>query len=145
MTKATIPALFKTFPAFGSRSLGFDNLFETLDRLTAMDTPAYPPYNITKTSDENYQITVAAAGFKKDEVTIEHNKQELVIKTYMVRNGDSDAVFIHHGLALRDFTLKFKIADDVEVADAKFEDGLLTVNLKHIVPEEDKPKLIPIL
>jgi molecular chaperone IbpA len=146
MTKTTVPALFKNFPSFGARSVGFDDLFDALDRFTAMDAPTYPPYNITKTGEADYQITVAAAGFKKHEIVIEQSKEELHIKAVMGKvDGDKDIAYIHRGLALRDFSLKFKIANNVEVTEVTFDGGLLVVNLKHVVMEELKVKQIPIM
>lgn len=140
-----VPALFKYFPNFGARTVGFDHLFDMMDRISA-DVPNYPPYNISKFGDDSYKIEIAAAGFDKEEITIEYIKNDLVVKASSKEQEGSDQVsYIHRGLAMRDFVLKFKIADDVEVKEAKFENGLLIIDLKAIVPDEGKPKQIPII
>ena len=142
MSTKTLPNLYKNFQSLGSQSIGFDPLFEALSQFTTAGVPSYPPYNITKSGDTSYQIVVAAAGFSRDEITIEHDDHELSIKSHKAPSDDKP-MFIHRGLALRDFHLKFKVADDVEVIDATFVDGLLSVNLKHIMAIT-KPKMIPI-
>lgn len=131
---------------FAARTVGFDQLFNALDTLKSGDIPKYPPYNIVKTSEDDYQVVVAVAGLSKDVIKVEHDKQELVISHTLPETvkPENEPVFIHKGLAARDFTLRFKLAADVEVIDATHENGLLTVNLRH-VSVKDKPKLIPIM
>lgn len=141
----TSASTFKTLPGFSSRFLGFDDLFDVLDRLAYEKVPTYPPYNIVKKQDD-YQIIVAVAGFSKDEIVVEKRKNELVVFSTKPADGaQEEVVYLHRGIAKRDFELKFRLADNVEVLGAKQENGLLIIDLKHVVPEEDKPKQIPIL
>lgn len=141
----TCTSTFKTLPGFSSRFLGFDDLFDVLDRFAYEKAPSYPPYNIIKKQDD-YQIIIAIAGFSKDEIVIEKRKNELVVFSIKPANENSqdNVVYLHRGIAKREFELKFKLADNVEVLGAKQENGLLIIDLKHIIPEEDKPKQIPI-
>ena len=131
---------------FAARTVGFEQLFNTLDAFRASDIPKYPPYNIVKTGEGDYQVVVAVAGLSKDDIKVEHDKQELVISHTLqpaTEPAEIEPMFIHKGLAARDFVLRFKIAADVEVTDATHENGLLTVKLHHVTSKE-KPKLIPI-
>lgn len=147
MTKTLPTSLFGTeLLPFAARTVGFDQLFNVLDSLKMSDIPKYPPYNIVKTSEDDYQVVVAVAGLSKDVIKVEHDKQELIISHTIVdtEKTENEPVFIHKGLAARDFSLRFKLAADVEVIDAVHDNGLLTVNLRHI-NTKDKPKLIPIM
>lgn len=103
----------------------------------------YPPYNVQKFSDDDYQITIAIAGFSKDdvEITVE-NGLLTIVGDIPELVGDSD--FLYRGIANRDFKLRFTLADYVEVKEAKFKDGLLDLSLKRNVPEAMKPKTIEI-
>lgn len=146
-TKSAVPSLFQTFPMFSSRSVGFDDIFESLNAFVNSDSSTYPPYNITKTGDV-YKIVIAAAGFSKEDIFVELDKNELIVKSKIVVATDEepgDTTYIYRGLARRDFILRFKVADNVEIGEAKFRDGLLTISLTHIQPEDKKPKLIPIM
>jgi molecular chaperone IbpA len=117
-----------------------------MDKLATTNIPSYPPYNIIRIAPDQYQIVIAAAGFSKDDITINKIKNELHVKSQSneERADQKDIVYIHKGLATRDFTLKFNLADDVEVVEANFENGLLKIELQHTLPEEEKPKRIPI-
>jgi len=114
-----------------------DQLFQTKSGTN------YPPYNIKKTTDTNYVIEMAVAGFSKEEIEIQTEGKTLTISGN-IENIDDGAEVIYSGLALRPFTRNFSIADQVQVLDAELVNGVLKVKLEKIIPEEDKPKTIKI-
>jgi molecular chaperone IbpA len=128
-------------------SIGFDRMFDRLvDEVTSgASVTNYPPYNIIKTSDTDYAIQVAVAGFSKDDIEIETKENTLVVKS---KEKDSEIVdeveYLHKGISNRAFTRSFTIADDVEVKGASYENGLLVITLERIIPEAKKPRLIEI-
>ena len=126
--------------------IGFDRLFNEAERGFANSIQSnYPPYNILKTSDDDYVIEVAVTGFKKDEITVGLNQGQLFISgTRAVQEGEDDTEYLHRGLAARDFERRFTLADHMEVGDAEVADGLLRVYIKRIVPEALKPRVIAI-
>lgn len=126
-------------------TVGFDRLFSTLDE--AINIPekvltSFPPYNIAKVSDDKYVIELAVAGFRKEEldVTIEDNK--LTVQGNAKKDEDSNKTYYHRGIALRNFTRVFTIADTVVVKSADLVDGLLVIELQNIIPENKKPRKI---
>lgn len=125
-------------------AVGFDRLMNVLD--TAQKNGAgdvYPPYNIEKTSEDSYQITLAVAGFRSADLDVEVRDGQLVI----VGKGDSeeqDNQFLHRGIARRAFERRFQLADHVEVKAADLVDGLLKVDLVREIPEAMKPRKIDI-
>jgi molecular chaperone IbpA len=126
--------------------IGFDRLFNDAERGYANSIQTnYPPYNILKTSDDDYTIEVAVTGFKKDEITVEVAQGQLIIKgTRIPPSTELDVEYLHRGLAARDFERRFTMADHMEVGDAEVAEGLLRVYIKRIVPEALKPRLITI-
>jgi len=126
-------------------SIGFDNLVnEFFNEPAFNNATGYPPYNISKNKDDVYEITLAVAGFKKDDIEIELEDGTLKITgTSNVLDGE-DIEFLHKGIAERNFVRTFKLAEYVEVSSAKLEDGILRVGLKRNVPEAMKPKKIDI-
>jgi len=145
LSAPTFPHSLKKYPAFEARSVGFDHLFDIIERFE--EIPSYPPYNLVKVGEEQYRIDIAAAGFKKDEISVERVKDELVVKTNKNKNQQTETQvsYIHHGLAMRDFVIKFKLAQNVEIVEARHQDGILTIFLRTFIPEEERPKQIPIL
>jgi len=128
-------------------SIGFDRMFDRLvdEVASGASVTNYPPYNIIKTSDTDYAIQVAVAGFSKDDIEIETKENTLVVKS---KEKDSEIVdeveYLHKGISNRAFTRSFTIADDVEVKGASYENGLLVITLERIIPEAKKPRLIEI-
>jgi molecular chaperone IbpA len=122
-------------------SIGFDRLFQQLQAQSVVNQQNYPPYNIVKVDDENFVIELAIAGFDKKEVNVELEKNVLKIEG---KSKENDKDFIHKGLASRSFERVFTLADDVEVSGGKLENGVLKVELKRVIPEEDKPIKIKI-
>lgn len=124
-------------------TVGFDSLFNALDRSTALPTK-YPPYNIERLNDDSWAITVAVAGFAPEELEVTVENNQLKITGLRAADADKDREFIHKGIASRNFTHVWTLGQHVEVSEAKHENGLLTVNLERQVPEELKPRRIEI-
>ena len=127
-----------------SSTIGFDRIFSLLgDRAEA--APAYPPYNIEKTGDDAYRISLAVAGFDESELSIESRENALTIRGSKQAAGDAGpSKFLHRGIAARTFERRFQLADYVSVGEAVLSNGLLHVDLVREVPEAAKPRLIPI-
>lgn len=126
-------------------TVGFDRFADMMDRVLAADVqaPTYPPYNIEKTDQNTYRITVAVAGFTADDLTVEVKDTQLVIAA---KKADDDAgrTYLHRGIATRAFERRFHLADHVRVAGATHADGMLHVDLVREVPEALKPRQIEI-
>ncbi len=137
---------FDLSPLYRS-TVGFDRFAGMLDQLMAGDAPAptYPPYNIEKTGEGAYRITVAVAGFGEDDLTVEVKNQQLAI-TAGKREAEDEPkpVYLHRGIAERGFERRFQLADHVRVNGAELVNGLLHVDLVREVPEELKPRTIAI-
>ena len=113
--------------------LGFEQLERLLER-TAKSSEGYPPFNIEQTSDDSYRITLAVAGFSESDLSITVEDRQLVIRGRQHDDGP-DRVFLHRGIASRQFQRSFVLADGVEVGDAVMENGLLHVDLTLIRPD----------
>ena len=127
-------------------SVGFDRVFDRLvDYGTTYETGGFPPYNIRKTDDFKHVIEIALAGFSKNEIEVVLTDGVLEIKSVnAITDKDPNDGLDHKGIAKRAFTRKFTLADDIEVKDAKLENGLLVIDLEQIVPEHKKPKTIKV-
>ncbi len=123
-------------------TVGFDQLQSLLDSVTRDTNPTYPPYNIERTSKNDYRITVAVAGFGEADLDIEVKQNVLTISGK--RSENEEANYLHRGIAGRSFERRFQLADHVEVSGAHLENGLLHVDLVRRVPEELKPRRIEI-
>ena len=125
-------------------SVGFDNIFNHFNlHLDNTRTVNYPPYNINKIDDFNWNIEIALAGFGKKDIDVSTAENQLTIKS--VESDDKDEKdTIHRGISKRQFTRSFTLADDVVVNGAELKDGMLVIDLEKIVPEEKKPKTIKI-
>src|SRR6476620_12427317 len=129
---------------FYRSTVGFDRLFNLLDQTSSDGSPGYPPYNIERTGENAYRITVAVSGFAKDELSIVAKENTLTIKGAKVANENSKAEVLYRGIAARAFERAFQLADFVQVKDASLENGLLHVDLVREIPEAKKPRSIPI-
>ena len=131
---------------FYRSTVGFDRLFSLLDQVTSDGSPGYPPYNIERTGDNAYRITVAVSGFAKDELSIVAKENTLTIKGEKVsgENGKDKSEVLYRGIAARAFERIFQLADFVLVKNASLENGLLHVDLVREIPEAKKPRNIPI-
>src|SRR6186713_1796457 len=132
---------FDLAPLYRS-TVGFDRLFSMLDGFEA--APGYPPYNIERTGENDYRITVAVSGFANDELSIVAKENTLTIKGEKVANENSKAAVLYRGIAARAFERAFQLADFVQVKNASLENGLLHVDLVREIPEAKKPRSIPI-
>lgn len=125
-------------------TIGFDRLFDLVGDGAGTNTDTgYPPYNIERTGDDTYRITMAIAGFGKDDLTLEVKESLLTVKAEKVSDGEQRE-YLHRGIAERSFERRFQLADYVEVAGADVRDGLLHVDLVRHVPERLKPRTIEI-
>jgi len=124
-------------------TVGFDRLAKMLDSVGGFESDGYPPYNIERLGDNEYRITMAVAGFNKDEFKIEVKEQTLVVSGDK-KPDDKERVFLHRGIAARSFERRFQLADHVEVKGADFKDGLLHIDLERNLPERMKPRTIAI-
>ena len=130
-------------------SVGFDSIFEEFDRMlesTERYNSNYPPYNIRKLSDNDYKIEVALAGYSKDDIELELKDSTLTVRNKTkekVVNDESNGV-IHKGISTRQFERSFTISEDIKVKNAELKNGPLNVDLKRIIPDEKKPRLINI-
>jgi molecular chaperone IbpA len=123
-------------------TIGFDRLFDVLDEVQRTAEESYPPYNIERLDEKSFQISVALAGFTPDEValTVEQN-----VLTLEGRKSDKEEkTFLHHGISARSFKRQFTLADHVEVKGARFENGLLIIDLQREIPEAMKLRRIAI-
>jgi HSP20 family molecular chaperone IbpA len=107
--------------------LGFDRLEEMLDRVSRVSSEGYPPYNVESTGDNRLRITLAVAGFERDELSITVENNELIVRGK--QTDDAGRVFLHRGIAARQFQRRFVLAEGVEVRSATLENGLLHVDL----------------
>lgn len=134
---------FDFSPYFRS-TVGFDRLFDLLDTLPQYDAAqSYPPYNIERSDDTHYRITLAVAGFGEKELSLEVREGVLTVQGKREESGAKSA-YLYQGLAGRAFERRFQLAENVEVRGAKLENGLLHIDLERIIPEEQKPRRIPI-
>lgn len=123
--------------------VGFDRLAKMLDEVNNFDAPSYPPYNIERTGEHEYRITMAVAGFTADELNIEVKNNALTVSGKKAEREDKQES-LHQGIAARNFERRFQLADHVEVTGAEMENGLLHVDLKREIPEVMKPRTIAI-
>lgn len=115
--------------------LGFDQFEQALDRVSRSASEGYPPYNIEQLSESQLRITVAVAGFQMDDLSVQLEQNQLVIRGKRQEADDEQRVFIHRGIATRQFQRSFILSDDIEVIGALSDNGLLHIDLRRIVPE----------
>ncbi len=132
------------FSPFYRTAIGFDRLIQMLDQASGFDFEGgYPPYNIERTDDNAYRITLAVAGFTPAELKIEVKEQTLTVAGEKTAEA-ADRAYLHRGIAARAFDRRFQLADYVDVSGASFENGLLHVDLVRNLPERMKPRLVEI-
>jgi molecular chaperone IbpA len=137
---------FDFSPLFRS-TIGFDRLARLVDSATRFDTatPTYPPYNIESIGEDSYRLTMAVAGFSRDEIDITVHENSLVISAKAQKEGDeTQGRYLHRGIARRAFERRFSLADHIKVTGASLDNGLLHVDLVREVPEEAKPRQVKI-
>jgi molecular chaperone IbpA len=129
---------------FYRSTVGFDRLFSLLDRAVPDGSPGYPPYNIERTGENGYRITLAVSGFAQNELSIVAKENTLTIKGEKTTGENGNAEVLYRGIAARAFERAFQLADFVVVKNASLENGLLHVDLVREIPEAKKPRSIPI-
>ena len=137
---------FDATPLFRS-SVGFDRMVDLFDSVNRLDqaAPSYPPYNIEKTGEYEYRISLAVAGFSESDLDIEARENTLLVTGHRDKKEDGkERYFLHRGIAARAFERTFRLADHVRVVGASLENGLLHVELVRDIPEAMKPRRIPI-
>jgi len=146
MTMNGTVARFDT-TALNKALVGFDRLFDTFEsRFANQLSTNYPPHNIVKTDDTHYQIEIAVAGFKKHEINVEVEQDMLTVR------GESEATnetltrqYLHRGLSSRSFVRSWQLAEHMVVNGAEIKDGILTISLEYVIPEEKKARVIDIV
>lgn len=122
----------------------FNDLFESMIEGADDRFDTYPPYNIEKVSEDQYRIVMAVAGFTMKDLNITAQQDNLIVSGKIEEKDDKDVAYLHRGIAARAFQRTFRLADHIKVTGAEMHDGLLTIDLVHEVPEEAKPRMIPI-
>jgi len=128
-------------------AIGFDRLADMLSNASRLDSNGYPPYNIESLGEDRYRITMAVAGFGRDELDIVSEQNTLTVSGSKQEAGDGERgerEFLYRGIANRSFERRFQLADHVKVAGADLENGLLHIDLQREVPERMKPRKIEI-
>jgi molecular chaperone IbpA len=126
-------------------TIGFDRLFDLLEtNARAAGSENYPPFNLERLAEDRYRITLAVAGFSRDEIEITAQQNLLLVAGKKDDKAGANAAFLHLGIANRSFERRFELADFVFVEDARLNDGLLVIDLVREVPEAMKPKSIAI-
>jgi molecular chaperone IbpA len=133
-----------------SRALiGFDQMFDQMERRYSNSVSNnYPPHNILRTGENLYEIQIAVTGFEKDEIAVTVESNVLTVKgegAESIRHEQPEIVYLHRGLATRDFVREFPLAEHIEVAGAEIRNGMLVVKLVRNIPESAKPKVIDIV
>ena len=132
-------------------TVGFDRMMNLLDTASRVDdgAPSYPPYNIEKTGEDTYRITMAVAGFGETDIDVTVQENSLVVKSVKAKGDDQDVEtespkYLHRGIAMRAFERRFELADTIKVTGAELKNGLLSIELVREVPEAKKPRQIKI-
>ncbi|MBD8618752.1 Hsp20 family protein [Sphingomonas sp. CFBP 13728] len=132
------------FAPYRRSTVGFDRLFDLLETTARTDAPeGYPPFDIERESEDSYQITLAVAGFRPDDIEIVAQNNQLTVTGRRPDDRD-ESRFLHRGIATRAFERRFQLADFVQVQNARFDNGLLVIALKREVPDAMKPRRIEI-
>ena len=136
-------SLFDNFNQLTPYAVGYDKVFDNLSRYVDnnVSSTGFPPYNIRKEGDYHYVIEMALAGFSKEDIEVEVADGTLSIRS---DKKDDASDNLYRGISFRKFNRKFTLSDDIVVNDAALDNGMLTINLERIVPEEKKPRLIEV-
>jgi len=130
------------FAPYRRSTVGFDRLFNLLEA-GAREDDGYPPFDIVKDGEDSYRITLAVAGFRPEDIEVVAQQNQLTV-TGKRTEDDGNGQYLHRGVAARPFEQRFQLADFIEAGDASFENGLLSIALKRVVPEAMKPRRIEI-
>ena len=125
--------------------VGFDAMFEDLEkRFSNQIQTTYPPHNVVKLDDNNYEIQMAVTGFDPEEISVEVNQNQLIVKGEHAEVETNDIQYLYRGLAARNFTRVFPLAEHIEVGTGKIKNGVLIIELKRVVPDALKPRVVKI-
>jgi len=125
--------------------IGFDRFFDTFEqRFANQINTSYPPYNILKPDANTYKIEVAVTGFEKDDLTVEIDQYDLIVKGTRKQVEMNEPEYVHRGLATRDFTRVWQLGEHMEVGEVVIKNGVLTITVNRIVPEALKPRVLKI-
>ena len=130
------------FAPYRRSTVGFDRLFNLLEA-GAREDDGYPPFDILKDGEDSYRITLAVAGFRPEDIEVVAQQNQLTVTGKRAEDGGKGE-YLHRGIAARAFERRFQLADFIEASDARFENGLLSIALKRVVPEAMKPRKIAI-
>jgi molecular chaperone IbpA len=132
------------FAPYRRSTIGFDRLFDLLETGMRGDgVDGYPPFDIERQGEDSYRITLAVAGFRPDEIEVVAQQNQLTVTGKRAEDKD-DGQYLHRGIAARSFERRFQLADFIEAGNARFDNGLLSIELKRVVPEAMKPRKIEI-
>ena len=141
-TQAHWDNLVSAFPHIRRQFVGFDRVIDLLNQNFEVSVNSYPPFNIQKLDEENYEIQMALAGFKESDLKVTVEDGTLTVEGDQSSSEETD--YIHQGIAERKFKKSWSLADTVIVEGAKLTDGILKVALKNVIPEDKKPQTIKI-
>ena len=146
VTSNTLSLFNENFNKLTPYAVGFDRMFDNLNRYVDnnQQSQGFPPYNIRKEGDYNYAIEMALAGFGKKDIEIEVKDSTLAVRSTKENETDTDDNQLYRGISYRKFDRKFTLSEDIVVQEASLENGMLTILLERIVPEEKKPRLIEV-
>lgn len=123
--------------------VGFDTMFNDFEtRFSTQINNSYPPYNVVKYDSNTYEIQIAVSGFDRDEVSVEIDQNQLIIKGTHATAPDEEVQYLHRGLAARDFTRSFTLAEHMEVGEGSIKNGVLKIEIKRVVPDALKPRVL---
>lgn len=126
--------------------IGFDRLFDNFDsRFANQISSNYPPYNIVKKDNDFYYIEIAVAGFNKDEISVEVDNSVITVKGAVKRDDEPVGQYLYRGLSARDFSRQFQMSEHMVVKSATIQNGVLTIEMERVIPEEKKPRVIDIV
>lgn len=135
----------KAFSFPRSHFIGFDHVWSEIERLSDMaDNKLYPPHNVVKKDETNFSVELALAGYSSDDLTVEVKDGILVIQGGKTGDGEVEREYLHRGISAKKFTRTFRLSEHVVVDGADFKDGLLVIDLRVEIPEEKRPRVIPI-
>ena len=123
--------------------IGFDRIFDNFENRYQNSTTNYPPYNVLKHDDNTFEVEIAVAGFDKEEISIEVDQDQLIIKGHRAKDDDASK-YVHRGLAARDFEKAFTLPQYMEVGEVSLTNGILHVTLTLVIPEALKPRRIEV-
>ena len=125
--------------------LGFDSVFNDFERRFANQiSSTYPPFNFFKTDENTYELEIAVTGFSPEEVTVEIDQNQLIVRGDKSKENETNVQYIHRGLAARNFVKAWLIPEHMEIDEGKIKNGVLTITLKRVIPEALKPRVLKI-